>query len=262
MRKLYLRSGLFLLAVLASGSGLFALNRCDNMDFRGTYSLIASGAVTVPDTPITGPFGRAGQAVADGKGNVSFFTTASYNGNIFGGSFVGTYQVSNDCTMEFQLGPFEPVGLPAVFKAVIADNKQEVRFMISDPPGQTIQATLQKQSRNHCGPEDLFGGYVVDFTGSIVTPPLGAFVRVGRLVANGRGKFSADTTANYNGFAIQPESFDGTYTIGNDCTLVMQYGTPSGPVTWRGSLTDNSKGAVLIVSDPPGAAIVGTLKRQ
>jgi hypothetical protein len=152
--------------------------------------------------------------------------------------------------------------LPADFRGVIADNKQEIRFMIDSPGGQTIHATLRKQNKNHCEAEDLSGSYVVEFTGDFIQPPLGGFVREGRLLADGRGSFTAATTANYNGLVIQSENISGTYTVGNDCTLVLKYGTSSGPITWTGSFIDNNQGAVLIISDPPGAAVVGTLKGQ
>ncbi len=51
-------------------------------------------------------------------------------------------------------------------------------------------------------------------------------------------------------------------TVGDDCTVALQYGTTSGQVTWLGSLVDSNQGATLIESESAGAAITGTLKKQ
>lgn len=253
--------------LVLSCSTLFALDRCGNQDFRGTYGILGSGAVTVPGFPITGPFGRAGIFVADGNGNFEAHTIASYNGLFFEEPISGTYQVFQDCRIEFQVLPFAPVGLPATFEGVIADNKHEVQFMIADPPGQTIHATLRKQSQHHCSAQNLSGGYALDLSGAYYVvenqmPVLWQFVRTGKLEADGRGSFTASTMANYNGFMITPEDIAGTYTVEMNCTVTLQYKDAQGETKqWKGALFDNSKGAYVIVLDA-GSIIFGTLKQQ
>jgi hypothetical protein len=245
---------------------LFAIDHCGRHDFQGTYGILASGAITVPGFPITGPFARAGQVVADGNGNATFNTVASYNGGFFTESITATYQVFPNCTIEFHVDPFAPIFQPAVFDGVIADNKHEVEFMIVSPPGQTIHATLTKQSQQHCSAASLAGSYALNLSGSIIStqPPIlpGGFVRLGKLVANGRGHFTANTFANYNGFQIAPEEISGTYAVAGNCTVTLQYKDASGKNwEWDGALIDNSNGADLIVNEP-GTAINGTLKQQ
>jgi hypothetical protein len=253
--------------LVLSCSTLFAIEKCDNQDFHGTYGILGSGAVTAPGYPITGPFGRAGRVVANGRGDVSFFTTASYNGLLFDEAIAGTYQVFPDCRIEFKLQPFAPVGVPATFEGVVADNNREVQFMIADPPGQTIHATLRRQSQQHCSAENLSGGYALDLSGTFdlvafqTTPPL-QFVRTGQFVADGKGSFTTGTFVNYNGLQIMKENIAGTYAVDPNCAVTLQYQDASGQTQqWKGALTDNSKRAYLIVNEP-GSVIIGTLKQQ
>ena len=249
---------------------LFAIDRCGGQDFQGTYGILASGAVTVPGFPITGPFARAGQVVADGHGNATFNTTASYNGIFFSEAITATYQVFPNCTIEFRVDAFDPIFQPAVFDGVIADNKREVQFMITSPPGQTIHATLVKQSQGRCHAGSLAGSYALNMSGTTISIPLppapypllGGFVRLGKLAADGKGHFTANTFVNYNGFLITPEEISGTYAVKDNCAVTLQYQDLSGKGwEWKGALIDNSKGADLIVNEP-GTVINGTLKQQ
>lgn len=250
---------------------LFAVQRCGPEDFNGTYALLATGEVTIPDFPITGPFTRAGLVVADGQGNVEFTTASSYNGFIFYPSqFAGTYEVTPDCRITFSSVVPTPIDQPATIVGEIVNNKKEVRFIIVDPPGQTVRATLTRQSKQHCTQRDLSGEYALDFSGRFQqplfqNPPIApeGFTRGGKLSADGRGYFSAATIANYNGFVIQEENVSGTYTVGDDCRVTLQYldaGTGA-TIWWRGALAGNSSIVNLIdteqcesVSDPEDPA--------
>ena len=63
-----------------------------------------------------------------------------------------------------------------------------------------------------------------------------------------------------------PENLVGTYTIDQDCALSLKYFATTGAgalrVTIEGILIDGGKSADLIVSDPPGLAVIGSLKAQ
>ncbi len=243
---------------------LFAIEHCGDQDFQGRYGVLASGAVTVPGFPITGPFAQSGQVVADGNGKATFETTASYNGFIFAESVKATYEVFPDCTIRFDVEQSAPIFQPKVFDGVIADNKREVEFVIVIPLGQTIHATLVKQSEGRCSAASLAGSYAVDMSGAIIDPlPLlpRDFVRLGKLVADGKGKFTAETSVNYNGFLIQSEAISGIYNVAAGCAVTLQYDHSNTTWQWKGALIDNGKGADLIV-DKPGTAISGTLKKQ
>ena len=269
----------FSLALIAglTAQNLLATPGCNNGDFNGIYGILARGAVTVPAPPLTGPFARAGRVQADGKGNVTFNTTASYNGNMFSEQITATYAVSADCSIVFTVSPFAPVFLPATFSGHFTSDQRVVEFMITSPPGQTIHAVLTKQGFGlgegigeglfgMCGAWDLSEPFTVLLEGSVITPATGQlpgfFVRFGTVTPDGKGNFSAQTTANYNGFLIQPENFSGTYTVASDCAITMNYKFNGVSFTWSGGLFNHSRGADLIVSSPAGSAINGTLDAE
>lgn len=275
-KKVFGLAFLFLAGVLPA-SDLFAIQNCGNQDFNGAYGVLASGAVTLPGFPITGPFARAGQVRADGHGNVVFNTTASYNGILFNELITGSYAVSPDCSVVFHIQPFAPVFLPATFDALLADNKRELTFMIVDPPGQTIHAVLRKQDagasdagQGGCNARNLSKAYELTLQGNVLSPASGElsgeFVRVGKFIPDGNGNFTAETHANYDGFKIQAENFSGTYTVAKNCTVSVQYTFEGVPYAWSGALTDNSNRADLIVSAAagnPGVYVIsGTLQQQ
>jgi hypothetical protein len=254
----------FVLALLTcvSGESLFAARQCRTQDFNGAYGILARGAVTVPGFPITGPFVRAGQVVADGKGKLVFNTTASYNGILFSEAIQATYTVAPDCSMVFTVQPFEPINQNATFRAFLSDDNQQVDFIITVPLGQTISAVLKKQRSGACTERSLSGPYTLHMTGNVVTAPAGLlpgqFVRVGRFTPDGRGHFTAATTANYNGFLISPEDFSGTYIVASNCTVSIRYTFSGVPYLWTGALVENGDRVDLVVSTG-GFAVAGEL---
>jgi hypothetical protein len=244
---------------------LLAVQNCNTQDFNGTYGIVAHGAVTVPGFSITGPFARAGQVVADGHGNLVFNTTASYNGFLFSEAISATYTMSADCSMTFNVEPFAPIFQNATFKALLSDNKRQVDFMIADPHGQVISAVLKKQDDKSCNARNFSGPYVVHMTGSVVIPPAGTlpgdFVRVGKLVSDGHGGFSAETNVNYSGLLIRAENFAGTYTVATNCTVNIQYTFGSVPYVWSGALVANGAGVDLVAATA-GLSVAGELTGQ
>ncbi|MGH9718769.1 MAG: hypothetical protein ACRD8O_01035 [Bryobacteraceae bacterium] len=268
---------------LLTGSLLFALlpavhakQWCSNGDIIGTYAMLASGAIIQPEkTPLTGPFARVGIVVADGNGNISANNTASYNGALFRESYSGTYTVNSDCTVTFQLLLPEPIKLPATLVGILSEDFKEIRFLLSAPAGTTIGGVLRRQDIKWCTVADLNGTYQFELSGTFVPPSTqtGGFARLGRLAGLGNGNFVVNSTASYNG-AIVNENFTGTYTVTPDCRFEMKYtvkappGAPAGtpaaapPVTLEGTFADKGRTASLIVTDPAGAVITGTLKVQ
>src|SRR5258708_7413240 len=142
--------------------------------------------------------------------------------------------------------------------------------------GGHLASSLSRQGIKKCtGLEDLSGPYALQLQGTIVGPPAkataGGFSRLGLLVADGAGGFTANTVANYNG-TPSLENLKGTYKLDSDCLLTLQYTTPFGPITVWGGLTDGGNSADLleIYSTPPatpgmpvvtGAAVGGSLYR-
>jgi hypothetical protein len=126
---------------------------------------------------------------------------------------------------------------------------------------------LRRQDIKWCTVADLNGTYQFELTGPVLPPVpfAGPFARLGRLVGFGDGNFAVTSTASYNG-AIVVENFPGTYTVTSDCRFEMKatLTTQAGPfpIKIEGTFADKGKTASLIVSEPPGAAITGTLKVQ
>ena len=248
--------GLLVVVSLALTGGRFAHQGCGPEDFSGTYALLATGEVTVPGFPITGPFTRAGLVTADGRGNVEFTTASSYNGFIFYPSqFAGTYEVTPDCSITFSSVVPAPIDQLANIVGEIANNKKEVRFIIIEPFGQTVRATLTRQSKRHCTQRDLMGAYALDLSGhfqqstvnDLAIAPEG-FTRGGKLFADGWGNFRASTLVNYNGFDFQEEDFWGTYRVEKDCRVALRYwdADKGATIWWRGALAGNGSIVNLI----------------
>lgn len=260
MKKIALEFASILLAS-AAGQPLFAVQNCVAQDFNGTYGIVAHGAVTVPGFPITGPFARAGQVIANGRGAVVFKATASYNGLFFGEDIKASYTMLPDCSMVFTVEPFAPIYQAATFNAFLSNNKRQVDFIISVPFGQVISAVLKKQDAA-CTVRSLSGPYVLHMTGSVIANPQPyPFIRLGRFTPDGNGNFFAQTTANYGGHPILPEDFSGTYIVTKDCTLSLQYTYQNTAYSWTGSVVENGKGANLIVHTP-GTVVAGTIVQQ
>lgn len=265
MMKTALLTFALALVTCASNQSLLAVQNCNDQDFNGNYGIVAHGAVTAPGFPITGPFARAGRVLADGQGSVTFETTASYNGYLFTEALTATYSVSPDCTIVFNVQPFAPIYQNAVFKGVLSDNKRQVNFMIAEPLFQTISAVLTKQDSQVCNARSLSGPYALHMTGNIVVAPAGLqpgeFVRVGKFVPDGKGNFSAETNANYNGFVIRAEALAGTFAVNADCTVNIQYTYDGVPYTWHGAVAENGKRLEVVVAKD-GFAVAGELIGQ
>ena len=240
---------------------------CTDGDFVGSYGLLASGSILLaPDARVVGPFGRVGRIVSDGAGRLAVQTTASYNGLVFDEPYGGTYKVSSDCTIIFNLDIPAPVNLPATLAGTLADHEKETLFLLLNPPGTTIQGLARKQSKAWCTPTDLAGSFQFEMSGGITFPAAAQFRRIGRLVADDSGRFTAKTNTSYGGLVVA-ETLSGTYTVDSLCNVALKYGLPQPDgstvnFTLTGPLVDGGKGAFLIQREPLGAAIVGTLKLQ
>ena len=161
MKTIISRAALAFLLGVSVGQSLSATPHCTNADVKGVYGLLATGSIVIAPPPVPiGPFARAGRVFADGNGNMSLATTASYNGVIIPESYTATYTVNADCTVSVKplvplpLGPggsFVPV--PFEFLGVVADNGNEVAAVLcgvgapcfAAPPGSVIRVLLSRK---------------------------------------------------------------------------------------------------------------------
>lgn len=249
---------------------LHARQGCTNQDFVGVFGFYGTGNVVYsPGVTPVGPFGRVGTFVTDGKGNLRFNSTANFSGFVAPFDFLGTYDMASDCTFNAVLHLVNPFKLDVHFVGVLSDDGNESRELFIEPPGIVIYANGRKQNLVHCTNSDLSGSFQFEMSGSTLagTSRL-PFAALGKMDANGDGKFVGKLRSNFGGLPTEEEAISGTYTVASDCTFRLKYytaGEGSGPgdgVTLKGALIDQGRGAFLLVLDPPSAVVVGSLKRQ
>jgi len=287
-----------LLLSLVVAQDVHAAPACSNRDFIGEYGTIARGTLFVLPpvfTPLVGPVMKVARTIADGNGNVSEVSFASYNGFIFPeAQYFGTYTVNPDCTIVFNwlntlpiivngtVVQFSPP-IPLQFAGALANGGSDVLVRIlsvaGGPPGSFIRVHMQRQkpaasddAQNFaCSERMLSGGYQLDMFGDVTDTsrypwpplpfPLFSFARQGTLSFDGKGGFTGDTSASYGGLSVVHETLKGTYSIDNSCNVTM-LSTSGAPFTWRGVITEGGEGADVLVTSPDGAVIGGTLLRQ
>jgi hypothetical protein len=264
------RNFLFLAAVvLGSGWHAEAAVSCSTSDYKGTYGFYSSGhliQLPAPYSALTGRFVQAGTFTSDGEGTVKIQSMASYNGVIQPFDATASYTVKPDCTLTFNLTLPAPLNLPATLEAVLSQNNGQMTAMVTEPAGTTILSTHVKQQINACSESDVKGAYVIDLEGAnpaMGSNPAGPFRRAGKFIADGAGKFTMSTLANYSG-QLTEETASGTYTVDSSCNLTLNYSYSAGgssPVnmSFSGALVGAGYDA-MIVSTTPGWTISGTLK--
>ena len=245
---------------------------CNNARFKGVYSALAKGEFNLPALgPLNGPTTRIGRVQVDGLGNSEISAITSLNGVVLKESYEGHYTINTDCTAKVVLLiPFPGVGfIPFEFAGIVSDNFQQMDIQLVNPQGSTVGLTLRRQGdETNCSDKDLNGGYAVDMRGytNLLSPPATSFYRLGRVVFDAKGRFTAATNTSTAG-DIQPDNFSGSYSVDRNCFFTMSYGKDE----WTGLLRDNSTNAVVIVSGPVmttvdplflGVVVSGTLTKQ
>ncbi len=235
------------------------------MDYRGTYAFYSNGLLLQlpPEAAaLIGPIAQAGTFTSDGKGNIDSRLMVSWNGFILPGDTPIKYTISPDCTLSMSLTLPSPVNAPATFLGVLSHSNRQMTLTISSPDGNVVVGDHAKQDVRFCGGSELSGAYQVDFRGFVVAPQerAGPFSRLGRLIADGHGHFSAKTLANYAGRHVQ-EDFEGTYSINGRCNLTLDYTFNGENITITGPLAGHGESFYLLVASP-GWASAGTLRAQ
>ena len=258
------------LLFVGSQARLTAAITCTDADYNGHYAFSSVGELLqLPPAgaALLGTIAQSGRFDPDGKGNVPIETTVSYNGFITTGNTPGaTYSVSPDCVITFYLTLPFPLSVPSQFQGILSRDDQQMVLMLTVPSGTVIIGQHIKQKISFCGLQDFSGAYQVELSGTISAPAslAGQFRRVGRLVADGEGNFSAVTPADYNG-KIVPEIFQGTYTVNSECFVTLTYTTGSGAsaqtFTINGALGGNGEIAMVLVLNS-GWGVAGTLRAQ
>jgi hypothetical protein len=265
------------LNVLLSFAGLLMMGTCATSqaatitcgvgDYSGAYAFITAGAfVQLPPAAaaLLGTFAQAGVFISDGLGHVTIQSNASYNGLFLPANVTGTYTVSPDCTTVFKVTLPPPLSIPSTFTGVLSNDNRSMALVISDPPGTVVIGTHAKQDIRFCGTSTFSGSFAIDMGGALAgtSSQAGPFHRVGRLVADGAGKFTATTLADYAGTSVQ-EDFSGTYSVAGDCGITLSYQVPNSTntINWGGYLGGHGDIAMIMITNS-GWAVSGSLKAQ
>jgi hypothetical protein len=136
-----------------------------------------------------------------------------------------------------------------------------------------------------CSNRDFNGEYGTIARGTlfmlppVFAPLVGPAIRVARTTADGNGHVFEAGYISYNGNIIH-DSFSGTYTVGPDCTMVINWlealpiivngvvvqFSPSVPIQFFGALavdgSDASVGITSVLAGPPGGIIRVHMHRQ
>ena len=244
---------------------------CTTADYKGSYAFLTVGSfVRLPPAAavLQGPFSQAGTFVADGEGNLVITSTASYNGNVLPANDPAVYTVSPDCTLKIDLTLPLPLAVSATFQGVLSGNNRENTVMVTNPPGTVVAGRHAKLDLKFCSISDFRGSYSMDLTGSVAASAqnvtAGLFQRIGRLVADGNGGFTANTFANYNGTSVA-EDISGTYTLNSACALSLKYTTGTNPSTVQNSIVGSLGGhgeVAMVMVATHGWSVSGTLRSQ
>jgi hypothetical protein len=270
-----------LVVALAAAVAQQAWPACGNATLRGTYGLDGGGAIYgPPELPVAGPFVRVGAVHFDGAGGVRYDTVSSYNGIVTDEPYVGAYSVDADCRFVYKAVLPPPINLPVTFSGFASDNGNRLDYMLVDPPGAGVHATLLRQPQGRCSSGDLAGTYTMISRGVLLPPhpDAGPFVRVGTMTASsespfpsffppffsGPGKFTITANANYAGLN-RTETLNGTYSVEEDCKVRFDYTQPSStgnvPSIIRGILVDGNKQIIFMIA-VQGVVVSGTMTRQ
>ncbi len=265
MKRLNCCIGFAALFMLGTGTLLQGAITCTMADFSGTYAFYSSGAlVQLPPAgaALLGPFVQSGTFTSDGQGNLVIESTASYNGLILGGNAVATYTITPECVLTISTTLPFPLSVPSTFTAVLSMSNRQDTVMITDPPGSVVVGRHVKQDQRFCGNTDFSGAYQIDLSGGVSAPAsrAGIFQRLGRLVSDGNGNFTAKTIGNYAGRYVT-EDFSGTYEVNAKCFVTLKYQNGNEAISINGPLGGHGETAMVMVTSP-GWAVSGQLRAQ
>jgi hypothetical protein len=114
---------------------------CSNATLKGAFVDKDTGFITAPPA-LAGPFAGVNLETFDGHGALTGTGIVSLNGNVFPGTFTGTYTVNPDCTGTYTVQNSLGSTVHAFF--VINDSGNELQIVITDP-GTVITCIARRQ---------------------------------------------------------------------------------------------------------------------
>jgi len=273
----------------AGGLGLpqvsYALSGCTNAHLTGTYSVQVGNSSTMAlanslnadpasHTPLppppTGCFGDnpnslggsmpgLGRFYLNGNGQITgqMINGLGYTSNVT----VGSYTVNYDCTATITLMTGQS------YNAIVVDSGNSVLFVETDSAGLGIVGTMTRSANSCSGPvgTPLSFGFSssglqkvtpnittgTNGTAPSTTPRYALYSTIGSVTLNNDGSFSMRGWTTASG-AAQSVSASGSYTINNDCSLRLNFGSSTAlgtPTSLRGFLTSDASGVFSVQAD-------------
>jgi len=134
-------AGVLVLALAVAPTAKAEGRKCSNATLKGTFADKDTGFVITPSGSAV-PIAGANIETFDGNGNMSGSGMTSVNGDIFPGTFKGTYTVNPDCTGTYT--SVTPQGFTVNAFFVIADGGNELHIVITNP-GTAITCIARRQ---------------------------------------------------------------------------------------------------------------------
>jgi hypothetical protein len=286
-----------------------AVSGCSNLYLQGTYNIqidnasiintlsalsasassTTTPAIVAPSATVTGP-GQVepifpgslvdtpylGRYYFDGNGSVVGMENArDINGNLSPvNTVVGSYSVDDSCNASISLNGGRN------FTAVLAGQGQSAVFMETDEAGRGATGTLQRSAPSCANPSSP-QSFAFRYTGAAQTTSatfagvaFQPYSSVGTMNLDGAGNFTMTSTV-LTGGALQKSNQSGTYTVGTDCGIHLNFvstntagltGATTGgyepPSVFNGLLAGSSANGLLSVQPGNGVNLTGLVIGQ
>ena len=124
--------------------------------------------------------------------------------------------------------------------------------------GSALLGLAQAAWSHDCTLSDAAGRYGYTSSGSIVTPPVGAFTAVGHVTLTETGTFTGAQTTSIAGNLVA-ETIQGTFTVNPDCTgaatVYVYHGTTLARTSHIDVVWDNHQNELRAIFLNPGTSI-------
>jgi uncharacterized protein (TIGR03437 family) len=207
---------------------------CTPVTISGPYGFAISGFI--PTSKGRMPFADQGTFAADGNGSFTGFSTTSTGGTIVTRAISGTYSIGTNCTGATTF--LDTGGNTLHLSFAVVDNGSEIQFIQTDIG--TVVAGRAQRAATSCDSSAVSGSYTYTIKGWVAAGgAFQPFADAGRIVADGSGNFTGQSTYSASG-AIIRRTLAGAFSIGSAC---------SGTATIRDNFGNVDKLAVAVLSN-------------
>jgi hypothetical protein len=235
---------LFFLAAIGVSAASAATCTLASMD--GTYGFLTNGFDG------SYPAVSGGQAIADGKGNLSGSFNYSVGGEQFDFAFTGSYTMEKNCTGTLT---YTADSDTIHFNFVMDDTSKGMQLARTDA-GYIFTGYAIPQGTETCGLSGKSSTFAFNLFGGL--SGTGTVAYTGQLVLNGKGALTGTETLNLDGTITSGVSLTGSYTQNSNCLGTLQT-VASGHAT-QNFVTIAVGKELLLVETDSGSIVGGTMQ--